>query len=314
MNKPEKGVKGTIVAVINKYGIERNGATLKDELVNNKQEIKIKVSVKMMDVDGLASGNVRFNQYDDMFVQSESGDYVLATKTVFVAYDENNAAHASLEQYALIDGEYKSVNSEGLEIPADNTARYVLDNVTGYVYDKSATGEKYDINFFDSDKIFVKIKHSRLSFETYEMDKDTFRYYTNVYTTEAGEEVNMFVVPELGVKTERNITVTAGLDINDAYGQTFEFKISVTPKTAERIILLTGLNEVIDLETAKVTICYKDGTTREGIAKDLIANAVIPENATAKTGIAYGTASIVKAGDAEGLFTQNRITLEIRVF
>lgn len=314
MNKPEKGVKGTIVAVINKYGIERNAATLKDELVNNKQEIKIKVSVKMMDVDGLASGNVRFNQYDDMFVQSESGDYVLATKTVFVAYDENNAAHASLEQYALIDGEYKSVNTEGLEIPADNTARYVLDNVTGYVYDKSATGEKYNINFFDSDMIFVRIKHSRLSFETYEMDKDTFRYYTNVFTTETGEEVNMFVVPELGVKTERNITVTAGLDINDAYGQTFEFKISVTPKTAERIILLTGLNEVIDLETAKVTICYKDGTTREGIAKDLIANAVIPENATARTGIVYGTASIVKAGDAEGLFTQNRITLEIRVF
>ena len=121
----------------------------------------------------------------------------------------------------------------------------------------------------------------------------------------------MFVVPELGVKTERNITVKALYDVNGAYEQIFDIKVVVTPKIATKVVLLIDNDKLIDREylesTAEVTVYYKDGTEKQGLAKDLIrlTDSEIEKIKYAKDhlGITYGTASVFKKGRYELIAT-----------
>lgn len=356
MRKPQNGASGRIVAVINKYEIKRTtGLVEKTEVVNSKQKIRLDVGITQESLSALAGGDLKFNQYEDAFVLSATGDYVLETRDAFIPYDET--LHKDQKQYALVDGTY--VDDLALAA-ADNTARYVEGKVTGYVYDKYADGKsadnRYAINIFDAEELYVKVKHSSITSETQQFHVDDFKFYTDTFTaTDTQTPFTMFVVPELGVKTERNITVKALYDVNGAYEQIFDIKVVVTPKVATKVVLLIDNDQVIDrtyLEsTAEVTVYYKDGTEKQGLAKDLIrlTDSEIEKIANAKDhlGITYGTASVFKKGRYEliaagetydgqrfdlvdgnfveatdgeykfvedATFVQNGVTFEIRVF
>lgn len=356
MRKPQNGASGRIVALINKYEIKRTtGLVEKTEVVNSKQKIRLDVGITQESLSALAGGDLKFNQYEDAFVLSATGDYVLETRDAFIPYDET--LHKDQKQYALVDGTY--VDDLTLAA-ADNTARYVEGKVTGYVYDKYADGKsadnRYAINIFDAEELYVKVKHSSITSETQQFHVDDFKFYTDTFTaTDTQTPFTMFVVPELGVKTERNITVKALYDVNGAYEQIFDIKVVVTPKVATKVVLLIDNDQVIDrtyLEsTAEVTVYYKDGTEKQGLAKDLIrlTDKEIEKIANAKDhlGITYGTASVFKKGRYELIaagetydgqrfdlvdgnfveatdgeykfvedetFVQNGVTFEIRVF
>ena len=356
MRKPQNGASGRIVAVINKYEIKRTtGLVEKTEVVNSKQKIRLDVGITQESLSALAGGDLKFNQYEDAFVLSATGDYVLETRDAFIPYDET--LHKDQKQYALVDGTY--VDDLTLAA-ADNTARYVEGKVTGYVYDKYADGKsadnRYAINIFDAEELYVKVKHSSITSETQQFHVDDFKFYTDTFTaTDTQTPFTMFVVPELGVKTERNITVKALYDVNGAYEQIFDIKVVVTPKVATKVVLLIDNDQVIDrtyLEsTAEVTVYYKDGTEKQGFAKDLIrlTDSEIEKikNAKDHLGITYGTASVFKKGRYELIaadetytgqrfkldngnfveapdgkykfvedetFVQNGVTFEIRVF
>lgn len=356
MRKPQNGASGRIVAVINKYEIKRTtGLVEKTEVVNSKQKIRLDVGITQESLSALAGGDLKFNQYEDAFVLSATGDYVLETRDAFIPYDET--LHKDQKQYALVDGTYVD---DLTKAAADNTARYVEGKVTGYVYNKYADGKpadnRYAINIFDAEELYVKVKHSRITSETQQFHVDDFKFYTDTFTaTDTQTPFTMFVVPELGVKTERNITVKALYDVNGAYEQIFDIKVVVTPKVATKVVLLIDNDQVIDrtyLEsTAEVTVYYKDGTEKQGLAKDLIrlTDKEIEKIANAKDhlGITYGTASVFKKGRYELIaagetydgqrfdlvdgnfveatdgeykfvedetFVQNGVTFEIRVF
>lgn len=357
MRKPQNGASGRIVAVINKYEIKRTtGLVEKTEVVNSKQKIRLDVSITQESLSALAGGDLKFNQYEDAFVLSATGDYVLTVKDAFIPYDET--LHKDKKQYALVDGKYVDASLAA----ADNTARYVEGKVTGYVYDKYVAGvstadNRYAINIFDAEELYVKVKQSRITSETQLFHVGDFKFYTDTFaaTDTAQTPFTMFVVPELGVKTERNITVKALYDVNGAYEQIFDIKVVVTPKVATKVVLLIDNDQVIDrtyLEsTAEVTVYYKDGTEKQGLAKDLIrlTDSEIKkiENAKDHLGITYGTASVFKKGRYELIaagetydgqrfnlvdgnfvvatdgaykfvedetFVQNGVTFEIRVF
>lgn len=357
MRKPQNGASGRIVAVINKYEIKRTtGLVEKTEVVNSKQKIRLDVGITQESLSALAGGDLKFNQYEDAFVLSATGDYVLETRDAFIPYDET--LHKDKKQYALVEGKYVDASKAA----ADNTARYVEGKVTGYVYDKYVKGvstadNRYAINIFDAEELYVKVKHSRITSETQQFHVDDFKFYTDTFaaTDTAQTPFTMFVVPELGVKTERNITVKALYDVNGAYEQIFDIKVVVTPKVATKVVLLIDNDQVIDrtyLEsTAEVTVYYKDGTEKQGLAKDLIrlTDSEIEKIANAKDhlGITYGTASVFKKGRHELIaagetydgqrfnlvdgnfveatdgaykfvedetFVQNGVTFEIRVF
>ena len=357
MRKPQNGASGRIVAVINKYEIKRTtGLVEKTEVVNSKQKIRLDVSITQESLSALAGGDLKFNQYEDAFVLSATGDYILETRDAFIPYDET--LHKDKKQYALVDGKYV----DAALAAADNTARYVEGKVTGYVYDKYVSGvstadNRYAINIFDTEELYVKVKHSRITSETQQFHVGDFKFYTDTFaaTDTAQTPFTMFVVPELGVKTERNITVKALYDVNGAYEQIFDIKVVVTPKVATKVVLLIDNDQVIDrtyLEsTAEVTVYYKDGTEKQGLAKDLIrlTDSEIKkiENAKDHLGITYGTASVFKKGRYELIaagetydgqrfnlvdgnfvkatdgaykfvedetFVQNGVTFEIRVF
>ena len=357
MRKPQNGASGRIVAVINKYEIKRTtGLVEKTEVVNSKQNIRIDVGITQESLSALAGGDLKFNQYEDAFVLSATGDYVLETRDAFIPYDET--LHKDKKQYALVNGKYV----DAALAAADNTARYVEGKVTGYVYDKYVKGvstadNRYAINIFDAEELYVKVKHSSITSETQQFHVDDFKFYTDTFaaTDTAQTPFTMFVVPELGVKTERNITVKALYDVNGAYEQIFDIKVVVTPKVATKVVLLIDNDQVIDrtyLEsTAEVTVYYKDGTEKQGLAKDLIrlTDSEIDKIANAKDhlGITYGTASVFKKGRYELIaadetytgqrfnlvdgnfveatdgaykfvedetFVQNGVTFEIRVF
>ena len=306
MRKPQNGASGRIVAVINKYEIKRTtGLVEKTEVVNSKQNIRIDVGITQESLSALADGDLKFNQYEDAFVLSATGDYVLETRDAFIPYDET--LHKDKKQYALVDGKYVDASKAS----ADNTARYVEGKVTGYVYDKYVAGvstadNRYAINIFDAEELYVKVKHSRITSETQQFHVGKFKFYTDTFAATDTEQkpFTMFVVPELGVKTERNITVKALYDVNGAYEQIFDIKVVVTPKVATKVVLLIDNDQVIDrtyLEsTAEVTVYYKDGTEKQGLAKDLIrlTDKEIEKIANAKDhlGITYGTASVFKKG------------------
>lgn len=357
MRKPQNGASGRIVAVINKYEIKRTtGLVEKTEVVNSKQKIKLDVGITQESLSALAGGDLKFNQYEDAFVLSATGDYVLETRDAFIPYDET--LHKDKKQYALVEGKYVDASLAA----ADNTARYVEGKVTGYVYDKYVAGvstadNRYAINIFDAEELYVKVKHSRITSETQQFHVGDFKFYTDTFAAidTAQTPFTMFVVPELGVKTERNITVKALYDVNGAYEQIFDIKVVVTPKVATKVVLLIDNDQVIDrtyLEsTAEVTVYYKDGTEKQGLAKDLIrlTDSEIKkiENAKDHLGITYGTASVFKKGRYELIaagetydgqrfnlvdgnfvkatdgaykfvedetFVQNGVTFEIRVF
>lgn len=357
MRKPQNGASGRIVAVINKYEIKRTtGLVEKTEVVNSKQKIRLDVGITQESLSALAGGDLKFNQYEDAFVLSATGDYVLETRDAFIPYDET--LHKDKKQYALVEGKYVDASTAA----ADNTARYVEGKVTGYVYDKYVKGvstadNRYAINIFDAEELYVKVKHSRITSETQQFHVDDFKFYTDTFaaTNTAQTPFTMFVVPELGVKTERNITVKALYDVNGAYEQIFDIKVVVTPKVATKVVLLIDNDQVIDrtyLEsTAEVTVYYKDGTEKQGLAKDLIrlTDSEIEKIANAKDhlGITYGTAGVFKKGRYELIaagetydgqrfnlvdgnfvkatdgaykfvedetFVQNGVTFEIRVF
>ena len=356
MRKPQNGASGRIVALINKYEIKRTtGLVEKTEVVNSKQKIRLDVGITQESLSALADGDLKFNQYEDAFVLSATGDYVLETRDAFIPYDET--LHKDKKQYALVDGKYVDAS----KATADNTARYVEGKVTGYVYDKYADGKpadnRYAINIFDAEELYVKVKHSRITSETQQFHVGDFKFYTDTFaaTDTAQTPFTMFVVPELGVKTERNITVKALYDVNGAYEQIFDIKVVVTPKVATKVVLLIDNDRLIDrtyLEsTAEVTVYYKDGTEKQGLAKDLIrlTDKEIEKIANAKDhlGITYGTASVFKKGRYELIaagetydgqrfnlvdgnfvkatdgaykffedetFVQNGVTFEIRVF
>lgn len=357
MRKPQNGASGRIVAVINKYEIKRTtGLVEKTEVVNSKQKIKLDVGITQESLSALAGGDLKFNQYEDAFVLSATGDYVLETRDAFIPYDET--LHKDKKQYALVDGKYV----DAALAAADNTARYVEGKVTGYVYDKYVAGvstadNRYAINIFDAEELYVKVKHSRITSKTQQFHVDDFKFYTDTFAAIDKDQTpfTMFVVPELGVKTERNITVKALYDVNGAYEQIFDIKVVVTPKVATKVVLLIDNDQVIDrtyLEsTAEVTVYYKDGTEKQGLAKDLIrlTDSEIKkiENAKDHLGITYGTASVFKKGRYELIaagetydgqrfnlvdgnfvvatdgaykfvedetFVQNGVTFEIRVF
>lgn len=357
MRKPQNGASGRIVAVINKYEIKRTtGLVEKTEVVNSKQKIRLDVGITQESLSALADGDLKFNQYEDAFVLSATGDYVLETRDAFIPYDET--LHKDKKQYALVEGKYVDVSLAA----ADNTARYVEGKVTGYVYDKYVKGvstadNRYAINIFDAEELYVKVKHSRITSETQQFHVDDFKFYTDTFaaTDTAQTPFTMFVVPELGVKTERNITVKALYDVNGAYEQIFDIKVVVTPKVATKVVLLIDNDQVIDRKylesTAEVTVYYKDGTEKQGLAKDLIrlTDSEIEKIANAKDhlGITYGTASVFKKGRYELIaagetydgqrfnlvdgnfvkatdgaykfvedetFVQNGVTFEIRVF
>lgn len=305
MRKPQNGASGRIVAVINKYEIKRTtGLVEKTEVVNSKQKIRLDVGITQESLSALAGGDLKFNQYEDAFVLSATGDYVLETRDAFIPYDET--LHKDKKQYALVEGKYVDASTAA----ADNTARYVEGKVTGYVYDKYEDGKpadnRYAINIFDAEELYVKVKHSRITSETQQFHVDNFKFYTDTFAAidTAQTPFTMFVVPELGVKTERNITVKALYDVNGAYEQIFDIKVVVTPKVATKVVLLIDNDQVIDrtyLEsTAEVTVYYKDGTEKQGLAKDLIrlTDSEIDKIANAKDhlGITYGTASVFKKG------------------
>lgn len=357
MRKPQNGASGRIVAVINKYEIKRTtGLVEKTEVVNSKQKIRLDVGITQESLSALAGGDLKFNQYEDAFVLSATGDYVLETRDAFIPYDET--LHKDKKQYALVNGKYV----DAALAAADNTARYVEGKVTGYVYDKYVKGvstadNRYAINIFDAEELYVKVKHSRITSETQQFHVGDFKFYTDTFAAidTAQTPFTMFVVPELGVKTERNITVKALYDVNGAYEQIFDIKVVVTPKVATKVVLLIDNDQVIDrtyLEsTAEVTVYYKDGTEKQGLAKDLIrlTDSEIKkiENAKDHLGITYGTASVFKKGRHELIaagetydgqrfnlvdgnfveatdgkykfvedetFVQNGVTFEIRVF
>lgn len=356
MRKPQNGASGRIVAVINKYEIKRTtGLVEKTEVVNSKQKIRLDVGITQESLSALAGGDLKFNQYEDAFVLSATGDYVLETRDAFIPYDET--LHKDKKQYALVDGKYVDASKAS----ADNTARYVEGKVTGYVYDKYEDGKpadnRYAINIFDAEELYVKVKHSRITSETQQFHVGDFKFYTDTFAATDATQTpfTMFVVPELGVKTERNITVKALYDVNGAYEQIFDIKVVVTPKVATKVVLLIDNDQVIDrtyLEsTAEVTVYYKDGTEKQGLAKDLIrlTDKEIEKIANAKDhlGITYGTASVFKKGRYELIaagetydgqrfdlvdgnfveatdgeykfvedetFVQNGVTFEIRVF
>ena len=357
MRKPQNGASGRIVAVINKYEIKRTtGLVEKTEVVNSKQKIRLDVGITQESLSALAGGDLKFNQYEDAFVLSATGDYVLETRDAFIPYDET--LHKGKKQYALVEGKYVDASKAS----ADNTARYVEGKVTGYVYDKYVKGvstadNRYAINIFDTEELYVKVKHSRITSETQQFHVGDFKFYTDTFAAidTAQTPFTMFVVPELGVKTERNITVKALYDVNGAYEQIFDIKVVVTPKVATKVVLLIDNDQVIDrtyLEsTAEVTVYYKDGTEKQGLAKDLIrlTDSEIKkiENAKDHLGITYGTASVFKKGRYELIaagetydgqrfnlvdgnfvkatdgaykfvedetFVQNGVTFEIRVF
>ena len=356
MRKPQNGASGRIVAVINKYEIKRTtGLVEKTEVVNSKQKIRLDVGITQESLSALAGGDLKFNQYEDAFVLSATGDYVLETRDAFIPYDET--LHKDKKQYALVEGKYVDASKAS----ADNTARYVEGKVTGYVYNKYEKGKsadnRYAINIFDAEELYVKVKHSRITSETQQFHVDDFKFYTDTFaaTDTAQTPFTMFVVPELGVKTERNITVKALYDVNGAYEQIFDIKVVVTPKVATKVVLLIDNDRLIDrtyLEsTAEVTVYYKDGTEKQGLAKDLIrlTDKEIEKIANAKDhlGITYGTASVFKKGRYELIaagetydgqrfnlvdgnfveatdgaykfvedetFVQNGVTFEIRVF
>lgn len=355
MRKPQNGASGRIVAVINKYEIKRTtGLVEKTEVVNSKQKIRLDVGITQESLSALADGDLKFNQYEDAFVLSATGDYVLTEKDAFIPYDET--LHKDKKQYALVNGKYVDASMAA----ADNTARYVEGKVTGYVYDKYEDGKpadnRYAINIFDAEELYVKVKHSRITSETQQFHVGDFKFYTDTFAATDATQTpfTMFVVPELGVKTERNITVKALYDVNGAYEQIFDIKVVVTPKVATKVVLLIDDDQVIDrtyLEsTAEVTVYYKDGTEKQGLAKDLIrlTDKEIEKIANAKDhlGITYGTASVfkgryeliaadetydgqrfnlvdgnfVKAADGaykffeDETFVQNGVTFEIRVF
>lgn len=357
MRKPQNGASGRIVAVINKYEIKRTtGLVEKTEVVNSKQKIRLDVGITQESLSALAGGDLKFNQYEDAFVLSATGDYVLTEKDAFIPYDET--LHKDKKQYALVDGKYVDASKAA----ADNTARYVEGKVTGYVYDKYVKGvstadNRYAINIFDAEELYVKVKHSSITSETQQFHVGDFKFYTDTFAAidTAQTPFTMFVVPELGVKTERNITVKALYDVNGAYEQIFDIKVVVTPKVATKVVLLIDNDRLIDrayLEsTAEVTVYYKDGTEKQGLAKDLIrlTDSEIEKIANAKDhlGITYGTASVFKKGRYELIaagetydgqrfnlvdgnfveatdgaykfvedetFVQNGVTFEIRVF
>lgn len=357
MRKPQNGASGRIVAVINKYEIKRTtGLVEKTEVVNSKQKIRLDVGITQESLSALAGGDLKFNQYEDAFVLSATGDYVLETRDAFIPYDET--LHKDKKQYALVEGKYVDASLAA----ADNTARYVEGKVTGYVYDKYVKGvstadNRYAINIFDAEELYVKVKHSSITSETQQFHVGDFKFYTDTFAAidTAQTPFTMFVVPELGVKTERNITVKALYDVNGAYEQIFDIKVVVTPKVATKVVLLIDNDRLIDrayLEsTAEVTVYYKDGTEKQGLAKDLIrlTDSEIEKIANAKDhlGITYGTASVFKKGRHELIaagetydgqrfnlvdgnfveatdgaykfvedetFVQNGVTFEIRVF
>lgn len=357
MRKPQNGASGRIVAVINKYEIKRTtGLVEKTEVVNSKQKIRLDVGITQESLSALAGGDLKFNQYEDAFVLSATGDYVLETRDAFIPYDET--LHKDKKQYALVEGKYVDASLAA----ADNTARYVEGKVTGYVYDKYVAGvstadNRYAINIFDAEELYVKVKHSRITSETQQFHVGDFKFYTDTFAAIDKDQTpfTMFVVPELGVKTERNITVKALYDVNGAYEQIFDIKVVVTPKVATKVVLLIDNDQVIDrtyLEsTAEVTVYYKDGTEKQGLAKDLIrlTDSEIKkiENAKDHLGITYGTTSVFKKGRYELIaagetydgqrfnlvdgnfvkatdgaykfvedetFVQNGVTFEIRVF
>lgn len=357
MRKPQNGASGRIVAVINKYEIKRTtGLVEKTEVVNSKQKIRLDVGITQESLSALAGGDLKFNQYEDAFVLSATGDYVLETRDAFIPYDET--LHKDKKQYALVDGKYVDAASAA----PDNTARYVEGKVTGYVYDKYVSGvstadNRYAINIFDAEELYVKVKHSSITSETQQFHVDNFKFYTDTFaaTDTAQTPFTMFVVPELGVKTERNITVKALYDVNGAYEQIFDIKVVVTPKVATKVVLLIDNDRLINREylesTAEVTVYYKDGTEKQGLAKDLIrlTDSEIEKikNAKDHLGITYGTASVFKKGRYELIaagetydgqrfnlvdgnfvkatdgaykfvedetFVQNGVTFEIRVF
>lgn len=357
MRKPQNGASGRIVAVINKYEIKRTtGLVEKTEVVNSKQKIRLDVGITQESLSALADGDLKFNQYEDAFVLSATGDYVLETRDAFIPYDET--LHKDKKQYALVDGKYVDAGDES--VVAENKARYVEGKVTGYVYNKYEKGKsadnRYAINIFDAEELYVKVKLSSITSETQQFHVDDFKFYTDTFTaTDTQTPFTMFVVPELGVKTERNITVKALYDVNGAYEQIFDIKVVVTPKVATKVVLLIDNDQVIDrtyLEsTAEVTVYYKDGTEKQGLAKDLIrlTDKEIEKIANAKDhlGITYGTASVFKKGRYELIaagetydgqrfdlvdgnfveatdgeykfvedetFVQNGVTFEIRVF
>ena len=357
MRKPQNGASGRIVAVINKYEIKRTtGLVEKTEVVNSKQKIRLDVGITQESLSALAGGDLKFNQYEDAFVLSATGDYVLETRDAFIPYDET--LHKDKKQYALVEGKYVDAS----KAPADNTARYVEGKVTGYVYDKYVKGvstadNRYAINIFDAEELYVKVKHSRITSETQQFHVDDFKFYTDTFAAIDKDQTpfTMFVVPELGVKTERNITVKALYDVNGAYEQIFDIKVVVTPKVATKVVLLIDNDQVINKDylesTAEVTVYYKDGTEKQGLAKDLIrlTDSEIEKikNAKDHLGITYGTASVFKKGRYELIaagetydgqrfnlvdgnfvkatdgaykfvedetFVQNGVTFEIRVF
>lgn len=355
MRKPQNGASGRIVAVINKYEIKRTtGLVEKTEVVNSKQKIKLDVGITQESLSALAGGDLKFNQYEDAFVLSATGDYVLETRDAFIPYDET--LHKDKKQYALVEGKYVDASKAA----SDNTARYVEGKVTGYVYDKytgKPADNRYAINIFDAEELYVKVKHSSITSETQQFHVGDFKFYTDTFATTdtAQTPFTMFVVPELGVKTERNITVKALYDVNGAYEQIFDIKVVVTPKVATKVVLLIDNDKVIDRKylesTAEVTVYYKDGTEKQGLAKDLIrlTDSEIEKIANAKDhlGITYGTASVFKKGRHELIaagetydgqrfnlvdgnfveatdgaykfvedetFVQNGVTFEIRVF
>lgn len=356
MRKPQNGASGRIVAVINKYEIKRTtGLVEKTEVVNSKQKIRLDVGITQESLSALADGDLKFNQYEDAFVLSATGDYVLETRDAFIPYDET--LHKDKKQYALVDGKYVDASKAS----ADNTARYVEGKVTGYVYDKYEDGKpadnRYAINIFDAEELYVKVKHSRITSETQQFHVGDFKFYTDTFAATDATQTpfTMFVVPELGVKTERNITVKALYDVNGAYEQIFDIKVVVTPKVATKVVLLIDndqeINETYLESTAEVTVYYKDGTEKQGLAKDLIrlTDKEIEKIANAKDhlGITYGTASVFKKGRYELIaagetydgqrfnlvdgnfveatdgaykfvedetFVQNGVTFEIRVF
>lgn len=357
MRKPQNGASGRIVAVINKYEIKRTtGLVEKTEVVNSKQKIRLDVGITQESLSALAGGDLKFNQYEDAFVLSATGDYVLETRDAFIPYDET--LHKDKKQYALVDGKYVDASLAA----ADNTARYVEGKVTGYVYDKYVAGvstadNRYAINIFDAEELYVKVKQSRITSETQLFHVGDFKFYTDTFAAidTAQTPFTMFVVPELGVKTERNITVKALYDVNGAYEQIFDIKVVVTPKVATKVVLLIDNDQVINKDylesTAEVTVYYKDGTEKQGLAKDLIrlTDSEIEKikNAKDHLGITYGTASVFKKGRYELIaagetyngqrfnlvdgnfveatdgaykfvedetFVQNGVTFEIRVF
>lgn len=356
MRKPQNGASGRIVAVINKYEIKRTtGLVEKTEVVNSKQKIRLDVGITQESLSALADGDLKFNQYEDAFVLSATGDYVLTEKDAFIPYDET--LHKDKKQYALVNGKYVDASLAA----ADNTARYVEGKVTGYVYDKYEDGKpadnRYAINIFDAEELYVKVKHSRITSETQQFHVGDFKFYTDTFAATDATQTpfTMFVVPELGVKTERNITVKALYDVNGAYEQIFDIKVVVTPKVATKVVLLIDNDRPIDREylesTAEVTVYYKDGTEKQGLAKDLIrlTDSEIEKikNAKDHLGITYGTASVFKKGRYELIaagetydgqrfnlvdgnfvkatdgaykfvedetFVQNGVTFEIRVF